>query len=292
MVAKRLGYDPHRAGEPLVVDVRLKRGERGIEGAIDWTAVTRKRAGERRFISRNQDCEELAATMGFVLAVQIQLMATEPEEKPPSEGADQDRAKDTSAGDGAPSSERKLDTPEVPAVRTSAEPEPGPDAARWTGIAGLGPSVGFGLGPGPIAVGDLVLAVQRGSAMIALGAEVSLPSTKRQDYGGGFRHEFFLGSLALCAQRWSLSACGLAKLGLVQVHGVGVDDPLSPSGFLAQAGPRLGYSLGLGNRFSLLGRVEVLYLLTPRDVDVNHTTVWTMPRIGAVAGMDVAVRLW
>jgi hypothetical protein len=294
MVAKRLGYDPHLPGQPLVVEVRIRQGERGMEGGIEWSASARRQFGERRFLSRNQDCEELATTMGFVLAVQIQLMAAEPVEDASPAGADQDVARNAPVNDRNAASDGKGDKAEVPAVAaaSSTPDERVPDSAGWKAIAGMGPSVGFGLAPGPIAIGSLFFAVQRGAASVELGAEASLPSTSRQDYGGGFQHEVFLGALSVCAEQWALSACALAKLGMLQVHGVGVDAALSPGGLLAQVGPRLGYSLGLGKRLALLGRVEALYLLTPWSVTVNHTSVWTMPRVGVVAGIDLAVRLW
>ena len=156
-------------------------------------------------------------------------------------------------------------------------------------MAGLGPAVGIGLGPDPVAQGRLFFAVQYGMGSIELGAEASLPSTTRQPGGGGFRHQLILGSLAACGWYRSISACALTKLGRIQVQGIGVDEPASPAGFVAQVGPRLAYSLGLGEHVMLLGHVDALYLLTPWTVYVNHVAVWTMPRFAAVAGIDLAV---
>jgi len=39
-----------------------------------------------------------------------------------------------------------------------------------------------------------------------------------------------------------------------------------------------------------MGHADALYLLTPWTVHVNHVVAWTMPRVGAVAGIDLAVK--
>ena len=100
-----------------------------------------------------------------------------------------------------------------------------------------------------------------------------------------------LGTLAVCGWQRSFCACGLAKLGLLQVHGLGVDRPASPAGFVAQVGPRLAYYLGLGARLGLLPHLDASYGLTPWTVDLNHVGVWRMPRLGAVAGIDLTASL-
>ncbi len=296
IVARRLGYDPYRAGSALGAEVRVQAVEAGMEGAIDWSTGAEQRLGERRFASQTQDCRQMVTTMGFVLAVQIQLMATEPTPK------EEPRPAETEPPEGrgappkpAPSSQassrggRRVGAAapppqplEVP-TRSAGTPTP------WSAMAGLGPSVGFGLAPGPVAQGRLFLAGQYGIGSIELGAEASLPSTTRLADGGGFRHQLMLGSLAACGWHRSISACALAKLGRIQVHGIGVDEPTSPAGFVAQVGPRLAYSLELGDHLVLVGHVEGLYLLTPWTVYVNRVPAWTMPRFSAVAGIDLAV---
>jgi hypothetical protein len=101
-----------------------------------------------------------------------------------------------------------------------------------------------------------------------------------------------LGTVAACGLRGSTSACAIVKLGQIGVQGVGVDKPASPEGFVAQVGPRLAYSIGLGDHLALVGHADALYLLTSWTITVNHVAVWTMPRLGAVAGIDLAVRFW
>ncbi|MBN1611881.1 MAG: hypothetical protein JW940_34940 [Polyangiaceae bacterium] len=290
MVAQRLGYDPYRAGATLGVQVRVRSAETGIEGAIDWSTTTDQRVGERHFASRSGDCHQMMATMGFVLAVQIQLMATEPAAEDSAHSAETEPTVQNRAAPRNAPARRDRRVGAKPTRTSGLRRRSAPSSPPWSATAGAGPSVGFGLGPDPIVQGRLLLTLGLGQAALELGVEASLPSTTELAQGGGFRHELMLGTLGACGCYGSISACGLAKLGRIQVHGTGVDRPASPAGFFAQAGPGLAYSLALGDRLGLLGHLDALYLLTPWTVDLNHVAVWTMPRLSAVAGIDLTLR--
>jgi hypothetical protein len=291
IVVRQIGYDPYRPSSSLGVEVRVKSTERGLEGVIVWNASAQKRVGERRFASGGRDCQELVSAMGFVLGVQIELMARAPATAASPVSAD------TEAPDGFDSSRNPIaqvgDKPSDAAAPSQdqvsqALPPSTPESEPWSGMVGLGPSVGLGLGPKLLAQGRLFFFVQHGQAAFELAAEASLPTTTRQPYGGGFRHELVLGVAAVCGLHRSISACAIAKLGRILVHGVGLDKPASASGSIGMVGPRLGYSLRLGDHLVLLGHVEGLYLMTSWTVEVNDVAVWTMPRFGAVAGIDLA----
>jgi hypothetical protein len=290
MVAQQLGYDPYRIGSPLGVDVRVLPAGAGIEGIIAWNISQRSGMGERRFAARRDDCREMVAAVGFVVAVQIQLMATE------------HAAESHSRLDGSEpvvrravqSSQTTSDHRDTDVKLTLQAFEPRRPLvlgdSRWTVAAGIGASGGFGLGPDPVALGRLSFSLWRGWLGFEAGAEASLPSETREAYGGGFQHGLILGTLAGCGSTRSISACGLAKLGRIQVHGLGIDKPASPHGLVVQVGPRLAYSFGLTDHLALVGRVDALYLVTSWTVDLNHMAVWRMPRFGTVVGIDMLVR--
>lgn len=294
IVGEQLGYDPYRPDATLRVEIRAQVVDRGLEGAVDWNDSAEERVGERRFTSRSRDCHELLATMGFVVAVQIQLLATD------GTAASRPAPQPSSAEAAAPSASRGTEvTPAVVRPAPSAQsvdgssadiPAPASRLNPWSAIVGVGPSVGLGLGPDPIAQGRVFVAVQYAMVSFELGAEASLPSTTRQNDGSGFRHNLILGTVAACGHYRPISACALGKLGEIQVHGLGVDVPASPSGFVAQIGPRLSLGLGLGDHLTVLAHADALYLLTPWTVDLNHTTIWAMSRFGALVGIDLAVR--
>jgi len=293
IVDQQLGYDPYRTDAALHVVVRAQSAEPGIEGAIDWNAPTQKRAGERRFTSRSRDCHELMVAMGFVVAVQIQLLATDPTaglaSAPKAENVESPAAAASRA-----ETESVAARPAPPAQPETPLPVESPASASgptpWSVIAGIGPEAGVNLGPNLIAQGRIFCALQYAAASIELGAEASLPTTTRQTDGIGFRQNLILGTVAACGHYRFASACALGKFGQIRVSGLGVDAPSSPTGFIAQAGPRVAATLRLGEQLLLLVHADALFLLTPWAVELNRTAIWTMPWFGAVLGVDLAAR--
>src|SRR3954469_17349024 len=77
VVAGHLGYSPFRADASESVAVRIESSGRGLDGRLEWRNEAGGWAGERTFPSRSGDCGELVRAMGFALAVQFQLLATE-----------------------------------------------------------------------------------------------------------------------------------------------------------------------------------------------------------------------
>jgi hypothetical protein len=78
ILAKELGYDPYRGGSSMGLGIRVRSTSTGIEGVIDWSiSEEEKNVGERRFSAQDADCRQMMASMGFVVAVQLQLMAKE-----------------------------------------------------------------------------------------------------------------------------------------------------------------------------------------------------------------------
>jgi hypothetical protein len=142
----------------------------------------------------------------------------------------------------------------------------------------------------PDADARLVVGIRHRDRTVEIGAEASYPSTERQWDGTGFRQSFIGGSAAFCGHRRVLSACVLGKAGQVRFQGLGVDNPRSPSGLVVQAGARVAATLELGGPWSAAAHFEALGLLTPGTVDLNQDAVWEMPRIGALAGIDVSAR--
>jgi hypothetical protein len=294
MVGQQLGYDPYRADADLHVVVRAQSAERGIEGAIDWNAPTQQRVGERRFTSRSRDCRELVTAMGFVVAVEIQILATDLTASPASEPqASKAATPDPHTSDEGTESIAKRPQPTgQPRPQPIELPTSAPGSAPWSAVVGLGTAAGIGLGPNLTALGRVFFGLQHSPASLELGAEASLPTTTRQADGVGFRQNLIVGTIAACGRYQFASACAVGQFGQIRVSGLGVDVPSSPppTGFIAQAGPRLAATVGLGEQLLLTGHADALFLLTPWTVELNNTGIWTMPRLGAVLGIDLAAR--
>ena len=132
-VARQLQYDPFRPAADRRVAVQIARKEVGFDGRIRWTDADGRWVGDRRLTSRRPDCDEIAASLAFSVAVQVQLLATLAPPEPP-----------------APPPPPEASPPVVvpaPAPAPPPEPAPGPPARRLTYSVGLGPALALGLSP-------------------------------------------------------------------------------------------------------------------------------------------------
>jgi hypothetical protein len=161
---------------------------------------------------------------------------------------------------------------------------------RWLLWVGIGPSLAWRLSPAITADARLFLGIRRNDLSLEIGAEASYPSTERRWDGSGFRQMLVGGTLALCGHVQSFSACALGRASQIRVSGLGVDQPQSPNGFVAQAGLRLAATMELGGAWFVAAHLDGLGLLTPSTVVLNQAPVWEMPRLGALAGIDLLAR--
>ena len=186
----------------------------------------------------------------------------------------------------------KLETDRRASSEANLEAEPGtpPSSSSWPMWLGMGPSLALGIAPSVTGSARLFLGVRRNDLSLELGAEASYPSTERQWDGTGFRQNMIGASAAVCGHRHLVSACVLGKTSQVRVSGFGVDKTRSPTGFVAQAGLRFAASWALGSSWSATAHLDALGLLTPYTVALNQVGVWDMPRLGALAGIDVSAR--
>jgi hypothetical protein len=146
------------------------------------------------------------------------------------------------------------------------------------------------MSPSTMASGRLFLGIRRDDLSFEVGAEASYPSDNQRWRTSGFREMVIAGTAAVCGHLSVLSGCALGKAGQFRIEGLGVDEPQSPSGFLAQTGARLGATVALGESWLVAGHLDGLWLLTPRTVQLNGVSVWDMPRLSAFAGIDLGAR--
>ena len=272
VVAGHLGYSPFRADASESVVVRIETSGRGLDGRLEWRNEAGGWAGERTFPSRSGDCGELVRAMGFALAVQFQLLATE------------EAARSTAAPPAPAPPTISAPPPSKPPPEIASSPS-GPSLA-----AGGGASAGVGLSPDVTAVGRVFGSVAWSRVALELAAEVSVPSTLRRADGAGFSQQVFLASVAGCGllSRWS--GCALAKVGEIRVSGDGVDTPATSAGLILQTGLRLALTQPLGRRVYILAHADGVALLTRGVVTLDGMPVWTTPRVAGIFGLDFGVR--
>jgi hypothetical protein len=272
VVAGHLGYSPFREDASERVVVRIEPAGRGLDGRLEWRNETGGWAGERAFPSRSGDCAELVRAMGFALAVQFQLLATE-------------EAARSTAIPPPPPAPPTISAPPPSKPPAIASAPSGPSLA-----AGGGAAAGVGLSPDVTALGRLFASAAWSHVALELAAEASVPSTLRRADGAGFSQQVFLASLAGCGllSRWS--ACALAKVGEIRVSGDGVDAPATSAGIIFQTGLRLALTQALGHRVYIVAHADGLALLTRGVVTLDGMPVWTTPRVAGTFGLDFGVR--
>jgi hypothetical protein len=175
-------------------------------------------------------------------------------------------------------------------AKEEAPPATPKSPALWSMWAGIGPSLAWGISPAVTGDARLFFGIRRSDLSLEIGVEATYPSTERRWDGSGFRQTLIGGGLALCGHLQSLSACALGRASQVRVTGLGVDKRRSPTGFAAQAGLRLAAAMELGGPWFAAIHLDGLGLLTPCTVVLNDVPVWEMPRLGLLAGLDVAAR--
>jgi len=309
-VSHRLGWDPFREDAPIDVLVRISGTPRGPEGEVDWRNASGAAMGERHFVAKDSNCSPLLNEMAFAVSLQIQLLRTMEATgtgAPSSSvsGSGVSPAPDAAAVAAPPTSTTSPTAPPPskpePDLVNKKEPER-PETAppldstglespqHWSMWAGLGPAAVWRLLPSLTADARLFFGTRWDAYSIEIALDGSLPATERESDGGGFRASVYGGDVALCGHHGLLLACALVRGGALRVSGVGVDHPSSPTGFVAQAGARAGASVNLVGPWFIAGHVDGLWLLTGWTVNLNKVGFWEMPRLGAMAGIDLGVR--
>jgi len=288
MVTDQLGHDPFSPDADQRVTVSIAKTEAGFQGRIVWTDAGGRSVGERLLSSRSRDCAEIAANLAFAVTLQLQLV---------------ERGASSDAGAGAPN-------PEQPPPKTTGQPDRAPviperpsPAAESPGGAGqaspprlvlavgAGPAVGLGMTPDATAFGRLffVARVRRLSAEI--GADAALPVTQHEPDGTGVVVNATGVGAAGCAHVSVMSACALGRIGWIRARGVEVAAPRASWGRFSEVGIRVAASRDLG-RFMVSLHADGLVMLSRWNVVLNDAVVWSVPRIGGVVGLDVALRFF
>jgi hypothetical protein len=288
MVTDQLGHDPFSPDAAQRVAVGIAKTETGFQGRIVWTEAGGRSVGERLLSSRSRDCGDIAANLAFAVALQLQLVergvskdggaAVADGERPPPKTADQ-----TERAPVIP--ERAPPATESPRVPGQAPP------ARLVLAVGAGPAVGVGMVPDATMFGRLFVVARLRRLSAELGADAALPVTLREPDGTGVVMNATGISAAGCAHVSVMSACALSRLGWLRGRGTGIAEPHTSWGRFTEIGVRLAGSTELG-RFIISLHADGLVTLARWNVVLNDAVVWSVPRVGAVVGLDVALRFF
>jgi hypothetical protein len=303
-VERQLGYDPFRPAADRRVAVQIERKGASFDGRIKWSDDRGRWVGDRRLASRRQGCADIAASLAFAVAVQIQLIATlapSTSEPPPPVQAP--------VAPPAPSapprvSEQPAIAPPLPLPpRSEAAAAPAPELRRAERarplkpfplklFLGVGPSLALRLAPHPTGLGRIFASGRVSWISVELSLDAALPATQKEADGSGFSLDRFAAGAAACGHAWAFAACLTTTVGLLRARGLAVDAPASSSGLFSQLGARVVAAENLGRWYFVAARAETLVMLSSWTVRLNETSVWTTPRVGLVLGFDLGVHFF
>jgi hypothetical protein len=286
-VERQLRYAPFSPSAERRVAVQITRRENGYDGRIRWSDAGGRWVGDRRLSSKHADCDPIASSLAFAVAVQIQLLGSlAPPEPPPAPTPPAPPpgpvppaiSAETAAAEAAR---------QAPAAKAAAKP------ARWAQLsAGVGPSLALAMAPQPTGLGRIFVSGRRGRVSLELGVDAALPVAERSLAGGGFSLDRFAAGAAACGHLRAFAACLTGTAGLLRARGFGVDAPASPAGPFSQVGARMVAAWDFEGRYFLAARVDLLVMVSPWTVTLNDVAVWTTPRVGALAGVDLGFRFF
>ena len=294
LVTNQLGHDPFRADADQRVAISIVKTEPGFQARIVWTEADGRPVGQRILSSRSRDCREIAANVAFAVALQLQLIergasdaagvaVPDTEQTPPATGGQSEQAE-------------QAERPPADEARPSVSPAaaPGADAASPARLAlaiGAGPAVGLGMAPEAAAFGRLFVVARVRQLSGEIAADAALPVTLRERDGTGVVVNAVGSSAAGCAHVSVASACLLGRLGGIRARGTGIALPNTSWGWFGEVGMRLAGTWELG-RFIFSVHADGLVMLSRWTVKLNDAPVWSVPRVGGVMGLDVALRFF
>jgi hypothetical protein len=282
-VAARLGYDPFsdRAGD--LVRATIQQSGRGIEARIEMTDAKGSPRAERRLLSHQRDCAELASSVELAISIAIdpfRLSSALPvsgtrERGPEATQSPGQGAGDTSAQGSSPASVAK-ESIASPAPR---QPLSGRVEASLLGAVGVAPSraLGFAVGAG-IRGGNLSLAIE-GRADFPASASLRV---------GEASTALLVASLLPCAHFRMMATCALASAGVLRAAGHGLVDARKVTLPYVAVGARLAAAIPLTPRLSLAIHGDLTTPLTESRIEVDGAPVWTSPKLAFALGVGVA----
>jgi len=284
-VAARLGYEPFDEHAEHVVSATVNRTGRTLEALIQIAGADGKPAAERKLVSRQSDCVELASALELAISIAIDPLAGSRPRRPP------------------PAPPPSPPPPATPPPQVIVVHEPAPPAAPPPAPAPRVP-IGFqvrlgglgavGSGPAPAVGGTVQASVRRGSLSLGLEGRGDLASTTELYLDGvcvgDMQTSLLMGSLVPCAFRGVLEGCALLSAGAIRASARDLDMPQQVSAPFLAVGARVGLQLPLGSIMSVGVHADLLAPLNQLILRVSGKPVWTSPPIAGAFGLTIGAR--
>ena len=261
-VEGHLGYDPFddAAGLQIRCQIVVQRGR--LIAVVNVSNRASGRSGERKLVSANMNCTELADAVALAIAIAIDpllpaaiapLGSTEP-------------LRDEAAREPAPSDE-------------SAPPPPKPIFSM-----GGGASLSYALQPSAALGATLAFAARRGPLSLALEAQWRPPSHVTY-LSGTVRAQLFSAAMLGCGHYGAWNACIVAEAGVMAGSAEGYLRSARDTTSFVATGARIAWQPSVFPNWSALVYVAGLVPLVRTTLWVDPQSVWTMPHLAAQAGI-------
>jgi hypothetical protein len=251
-VSGRLGYDPFDDHASRRLKVSIGQVGHGLEARVEMSDATGAVIAERRLVSRQRDCKELASSVELAIAI-----AVDPTGRPPvvAPAASTEEAPKTSPPDAPPPPSPQVSHPLAGDLKAML-------VAGWRSA----PSASLGISLG----GDL-----RGEVW-SLGIDVraDLPSSEPLRTGH-VKTSLFTGSLVPCLGSAHLAFCALATVGLLHGSADGLERERDANFFFAAVGARAALAYPIDHRWSVALHADAVSPLTEIDLTVDGKSVWS-----------------
>ncbi len=293
MVTAHLGYNPFRPFADNTLSAEVHREAKGFAAAVTLVDAGGIVRGARHLRSDSDNCTDVTRAMALSMSIALDpLSLMRPRPAAPAlttPPAAAESGPEVAPAELAPSEGARVETARVEtadeahllAPAAVARGAPGLASLSW--FVGAGPTGSVGSGPAPAVGATAFAGILWQSLSVEAAARADLPATHSTSQGGRVRSTLALAMIAPCAHLGRAFLCAVGALGQINVSATAVSQPRAESGLFAAVGPRVGATLPLGGpvgrSFGLRAYGDALFLLTPYDLSLNNTPVFSAPRV-------------
>jgi hypothetical protein len=280
-VAARLGYEPFNDSAEDLVRATIHPFGHGLEARIEMTNAGGSRKAERKLVSHQRDCAELASSVELAVSIAIDPLRLAP--TPPGPGSREQAPAASVAGLGEEPTQPRpaavLSAGEPGTTSTPGRPILGRVEAGLVGTVGSAPSPSLGVAAGVgIRGGDFSLGIEGR-------ADISASTSLRV---GEASTSLLVASLVPCLHFGKLAGCALATAGALRAAGHGLIDSRQVTVPYVALGARLAIALPITKRLSLAMHGDMTTPIGKTHLEVDDSEVWTTPPLAFVLGLGVA----
>jgi hypothetical protein len=280
-VAARLGYEPFSDRANNVVRATIQPSGHGLEAYIEMTDAKGSPKAERRLVSHQRDCAELASSVELAVSIAIdpfRLAASLPKQEasavPPAESQDE--------------SQIALSEESQPAVRSANEPASAGSARRpLLGRVEAGIVGGIGAAPSHTLGATAGASLRGGNLSLGLEGRADLPASTSLRVGEAST-ALLVASLLPCVHLRMVATCALVTAGALRAAGRGLVDARQVTLPYAALGARLAVAIPFTARLSLALHGDLSAPITKTELQVDGAAVWAAPMLSVALGLGVA----